>query len=246
MKKYNSLVKTINAYEYRNLQALAMMPNEGQVRDKMQAYSKEKTGKSLEQLSYEELNEALKNVDPMVDQQLSGFEKTMLGADGIAEGKRLAKKILQEELLKKQPKEQPKEPAKPQTSKPAIAKPSIPRSTEKPEVTPQSKAPGKSKKIDVTSLAINSLNQIGINLDQPIILDRNINNLLGGMLTKQDLINIVLEKSLRQIERKDPNSFKIKIIENNMPQSANKDNIFNLSDEILSKILLDYKKIQSG
>ena len=99
IRKASFYKKDIN-YNH-NLYSMAIMPNEGQVREKMEAICKRELNKSLAQMTLEELEDAKSKSDSLVDKELSGFEQTMLGGAGIAEGKRLAKKILDEEIEKR-------------------------------------------------------------------------------------------------------------------------------------------------
>ena len=193
-----------------SLYSLAMMPSEDQVRGKMEEYSKKKTGRTLMQLSLEELHEAKKQVDSLIDSELSGFEKMMLGGDGIAEGKRLANKILDEEIAKR-PKSKPVESEKPKPKAPVI----------EPVGKPVANVSKKEKVL----------------VESEPEEEKDYSYLI---LHENDLKILSLEYKIRRLERKDPSSPLIDELTRAMPNSPRRKKIVDLSDRDLESLYKEH------
>ena len=197
-----------------SLYSLAMMPSEDQVRGKMEEYSKKKTGRTLMQLSLGELYKAKEQVnsttESLIESELSGLEKMMLGGDGIAEGKRLANKILDEEIAKR-PKSKPVESEKQKPKAPVI------EPVEKPVANV-------SKKEKV--------------LVEPEPEEEKDYSYL--ILHENDLKILSLEYKIRRLERKDPSSPLIDELTRAMPNSPRRKKIVDLSDRDLESLYKEH------
>lgn len=248
----------ISTFDFSNqLYATAMMPNEGQVRDKMEQICQRELGKTLSQMSIAELEQAKSQSDSLVEKELSGFEKMMLGGDGIAEGKRLAKKILDEEIAKR-PAESPSTQSykpdqyaqsgytqpqagytQPQQPQAGYTQPQQP-SQQNIQVEPPEAL--QSQQTAISPALQSFLTQKNIKLDvKKLGFDEFISQLVDQVkFSRKDLRVINLELVIRRLEAKNPYDPKIRELERKMPNSTNRQSLLNMSNEELTAIYQEY------
>lgn len=239
----------ISTFDFSNqLYATAMMPNEGQVRDKMEQICQRELGKSLSQMTVAELQQAKSQSDSLVEKELSGFEKMMLGDGGIAEGKRLAKKILDEEIAKRPAESTSTQSSKPeQPSQSGYTQPQTvytqPQQSNQQNIKVEPPEALQSSQQNKLSPALNSfLTQKNIKLDyNKLGFDEFISQLVDQVrFSRKDLRIINLELVIRRLETRNPYDPKIRELEKKMPESPNRQALLNMSNEELTAIYQEY------
>lgn len=218
------------------LYAFAYTPSEEEVRKKMDQVAQKRANKNLNQLTLEELEKTKSQSDQLVEEELNFFEKSALGSGGIAEAKRLAKKILDEEIAKKKQLVAANKPISPlpTATGPLPTKPApttIPGGQDKPK-------PALSGGKDISVSLEQLMRQHGINVNLISNMFDDVIDVVADTIkfTIEDLDVIDKELQIRELEEANPDDPRIQDLLDEMPDSPNKDFIINMSDEELDAI----------